>query len=157
MKLSVLLLAGIGLFGGCHATPPTTASVLMQPAKDKQSLIKMGFAHPSLDSLLPSFPAVAGENSGESRRKWSDNLLSKRIKDTDVLYTFQAEELVSVQILISHIDPTRLYHLLDTLGFERVGPGDGRRQVFENKQANIRYEMDLAAGQAIFTDRNLSK
>lgn len=82
-----------------------------------------------------------------------DNLLPKRINDTDVTYTFGKEDLIGVQILVNHVDPTKLLNLLDTLGFERIGPASGLRLVFVNKQANIRYEKFLLAGQAIFTDR----
>jgi hypothetical protein len=130
----------------------------MQPAKDKRSLLKMGFVHPAvkaLDSVAFTIPAGAAKNISKSQQKWNDNLLTKRINDTDVIYTFRNEDLIGVQILVSHVDPTKLFNLLDTLGFKRIGPAGGPRQVFANKQANIRYEMFLVTGQAIFTDQIL--
>jgi len=131
----------------------------MQPAKDKRALLKMGFVHPAvkaLDSVANTIPSGAENKPGDSQQKWNDNLLTKRINDTDVIYTFRKEDLIGVQILVNHVDPTKLFMLLDTLGFKRIGPAGGPRQVFTNKQANIRYEMFLLAGQAIFTDRILS-
>jgi hypothetical protein len=158
MKRVILLWAAIWLFGNCNTKLDTTCSVFMQPAKDKRSLLKMGFVHPAaktLDSIALAIPPGAMENISQSQEKWNDNLLTKRINDTDVLYTFGKEDLIGVQIQVNHVDPTKLLNLLDTLGFERIGVARGPRQVFVNKQANIRYEMFFSADQAIFTDRIL--
>jgi hypothetical protein len=158
MKRVILLWSAIWLFGSCSSQLDTMCSVFMQPAKDKRSLLKMGFVHPAvkaLDSVAFTIPAGAAKNISKSQQKWNDNLLTKRINDTDVIYTFRNEDLIGVQILVSHVDPTKLFNLLDTLGFKRIGPAGGPRQVFANKQANIRYEMFLVTGQAIFTDQIL--
>lgn len=155
MKKAILW-AAIWLFGSCNSRLDTACSVFMQPAKDKHSLIKMGFAHPvvkALDSIGLPLTATARKDINETRQKWSDNLLTKRINDTDVAYTFREEQLIGVQILVSHADPTKLFNLLDTLGFERAGPASKSHQVFVNKEANIQYEMYFISDQAIFTDR----
>ena len=159
MKRVILLWAAIWVFGNCNTKLDTTCSVFMQPVKDKRSLLKMGFVHPAaktLDSIAFAIPPGATKDINQSQEKWNDNLLTKRINDTDVIYTFGKEDLISVQILVNHADPTKLLNLLDTLDFERIGPASSPRLVFVNKQANIRYEMFLLAGQAIFTDRILA-
>ena len=144
MKKLILLWTAIWLFASCNSKLDTACSVFMQPAKDKHSLTKMGFAHPvvkALDSVGPPLPAGARKEINETRQKWSDNLLTKRINDTDLAYTFREEQLIAVQILVCHADSTKLFKLLDALGFERLGPASKPRQVFVNKEANIQYEM----------------
>ncbi len=144
------------MIASCRSNLDTNTSIFLQPAKDKRSLLKMGFKRPDINALSPEADPLHAdpiqEIPGSDRQKWINSFLTKRIQDTDALFTFREDELIGVQILIDHATLARLYSLLDSLGFEKVGPPNGPSQVFVNKQANIRYEMSYFGGQAIFTD-----
>jgi hypothetical protein len=156
MRRHIFLCSMILMIAGCRSNLDTNTSILLQPAKNKRSLMKMGFKQPDINALIPeAVPLPADpmkEIRGSAGQKWSNSLLTKRKQDTDALFTFREDELIGVQILIDHANLARLYSLLDSLGFEKVGSPNGPSQVFVNRQANIRYEMSFLGGQAIFTD-----
>ena len=155
IKRMTLLLVATTLLGGCKPRLQTPNSVFLQLVKDKRSLLKMGFTDPISqvkDSIAQHSGVTDGNASGVSK-DLPDNLLAKQIQDTGVAYTFEGDQLVGVQILINHANPATLFALLDSLGFKQAGVGRGQRQIFVNKEANIRYEMYLVQDQAIFMDR----
>lgn len=144
MLRTIFLLMAIWLFGSCHPTPNTGTSVFLQPAKDKRSLLKMGFEHPDLSTMTLHFGPSALKIS-------SDSFLVKRINDTEVIYTLRDDEPTTIQILVNHVDPTSLVNVLDTLGFQKEGAFTDSLLIFVNQRLNIRYLAYISKGQSLFT------
>ena len=155
MKRMTLLLVATALFGGCKPRLQTPNSVFLQLVKDKPSLLKIGFTSPisQVKDSIAQHSGVTDGNASGVPKDLPDNLLAKQIQDTGVVYTFENDQLIGVQILINHANPATLFALLDNLGFKRAGVGRDQRQIFVSKEANIRYEMYLVQDQAIFMDR----